>query len=169
MTRREWVVFGIALALGLGIGLGFTAVVRWNDFDPPHQPSTVRILKAQEGFNGNPYPDAGGQSIGYGTRLPLTTEEGVLLLVHRLGRTEHDLAARWVPYKDQPEHIKQALSLMSYQLGVEGELGFKKMLACLALKDTRCAAREALDSQWEHQTPGRAHTVAALLEMPAQR
>ena len=78
---------------------------------------------------------------------------------------EHELAARWAPYKDQPEHIKQALSLMAYQLGVEGELMFKRMLACLEQGDTRCAAREALDSQWEHQTPGRAHTVAALLRL----
>ena len=165
MTSREWVVFGMALALGLGVGLGWTAFLRWNDFDPPHQASTVRMLKAQEGFKGNPYPDAGGQSVGYGSRLPLTPAEGDLLLVHRLGSMEHDLAARWAPYKDQPEHIKQALSLMAYQLGVEGELMFKRMLACLEQGDTRCAAREALDSQWEHQTPGRAHTVAALLRL----
>ena len=51
---------------------------------------------------------------------------------------------------------------MAYQLGIEGELQFKKMLACLERDDTQCAAREALDSRWEHQTPGRAHTVAAL-------
>ena len=159
----------MALSLGLGLGLGWTAFLRWRDLDPPHQASTVRILQAQEGFNGNPYPDAGGRSIGYGTHLPLAPAEGEMLLVHRLGKTEHDLAARWAPYVAQPEHIKQALSLMAYQLGVEGELMFKKMLACLARDDTRCAAREALDSQWEHQTPGRAHTVAALLEMPAQR
>ena len=154
----------MALALGLGVGLGWTAFLRYGDLEPPHMDSTVRMLKMQEGFRGLPYPDAGGQSVGYGTHFPLSPAEAEMLLVSRLGRTEHELAARWGPYKDQPEHIKQALSLMAYQLGVAGELMFKKMLACLAQGDTRCAAREALDSQWEHQTPGRAHTVAALLE-----
>ena len=152
----------MALALGLGGGLGWAAFLRYGDLDPPHMASTMRILQAQEGFRGDCYPDAGGQSVGYGTHLPLTAAEGELLLVHRLGKTEHDLAARWIPYADQPEHVKQALSLMAYQLGIEGELQFKKMLACLERDDTQCAAREALDSQWEHQTPGRAHTVAAL-------
>ena len=154
----------MALALGLGIGWGWTAFLRWNDLEPPHMDSTIRILKMQEGFRGNPYPDAGGQSVGYGIRLPLTEAEGELLLEHRLYRTERDLAARWAPYEDQPEHIKQALSLMAYQLGVAGELMFKKMLGCLERKDTRCAAREALDSKWAEQTHDRAKLVAMLLQ-----
>ena len=122
VNRREWTVFMMALALGLGIGLGWTAFLRWRDLDPPHQASTVRILKAQEGFRGDCYPDAGGQSIGYGIHLPLTPAEGSLLLVNRLSHVESQLAARWAPYKDQPEHIKQALSLMAYQLGVDGRI-----------------------------------------------
>ena len=162
MTRREWVVFGMAMALGLGLGLLWCAFLRYGDLEPPPQSSTIRILKAQEGFNGNPYPDAGGQSVGYGTHFPLWEAEASLLLAHRLLRAERELAARWAPYRDQPENIKQALLLMAYQLGVEGELKFKKMLACLEHDDTQCAAREALDSLWEHQTPGRAHMVAAL-------
>ena len=80
-----------------------------------------------------------------------------------LAKTEQELAARWEPYVVQPEHVKQALTLMAYQLGVEGELQFKKMLACLERGDTRCAAREATDSQWEHQTPKRVAVVRALL------
>ena len=65
------------------------------------------------------------------------------------------------PTKINPS-IKQALSLMAYQLGVSGELQFKKMLGCLEQDDTQCAARAALNSKWAHQTPGRADTVAAL-------
>ena len=152
----------MGLTLGIGIALGWCAFLRWGDLESSPQSSAIRILKEQEGFRGNPYPDAGGQSIGYGTHLPLTPAEGELLLVSRLGKLEHDLAARWVPYEDQPEHIQQALSLMVYQLGVSGELQFKKMLGCLEQDDTQCAARAALNSKWAHQTPGRADTVAAL-------
>ena len=161
--EREWTIFAMALALGLGIGWGWTAFLRWNDYDPPHQASTIRILKMQEGFKGNPYPDAGGQSVGYGTHLPLIPAEGRLLLVHRMSHVEHDLAARWAPYAEQPEHIKQALTLMAYQLGVEGELMFKKMFAALERGDRAQAAREVLDSKWAQQTPNRVAVVAALL------
>lgn len=158
MTKREHIFAGIA---AVGVALGGATLYQP---EPEHMPATIRILKAQEGFKGEPYPDAGGQSVGYGTHLPLTAAEGELLLAHRLVEVEHALAARWAPYADQPEHIKQALSLMGYQLGVSGELMFKKMFACLERDDTRCAAREVMDSRWNEQTPKRVAMVAALLE-----
>ena len=159
MTPREQ-LFTLAAAIGLAIG----GLSLW-EVEEPHTPATIATLRALEGFNGDCYPDAGGQSVGYGTHLPLTKAEGELLLAHRLGETERGLAARWKPYQDQPEHVKQALSLMAYQLGVEGELQFKRMLGCLEQDDTHCAAREALDSKWHRQTPGRAEYVAALLRL----
>lgn len=162
MTSREGAL--AALAVLLGIGWASTSLIL-TDAEQPHQPSTIRILKTQEGFRGLPYDDgAGHPTIGYGTLLPISEDEGEWLLQHRLEATETEIAARWQPYADQPEHVKQALCLMAYQLGVEGELQFKKMLACLEKGDTRCAAREAMDSQWEHQTPKRVALVAALLE-----
>ena len=159
MSQREWLLAFVAAAC-----LGWALSLQFGQGEPPHQASTIRILQRQEGFRGECYPDAGGQSVGYGTHLPLTEKEGELLLSHRLGVAERRLAARWEPYSKQPEHVKQALALMAYQLGVEGELGFSKMLACLERGDTSCAAREALDSRWAEQTPERAKFVAMLLE-----
>ena len=98
-------------------------------------------------------------------RLPIgPSKKGNGCWCIELGKTEHETwPPAGQPYVVQPEHVKQALTLMAYQLGVEGELQFKKMLACLASDDTRCAAREAMDSAWEEQTPKRVAIVRALL------
>ena len=160
MTRREWTL--AALVFVLGFGWAYTYL--YPPAETEHMPATIRILKQQEGFRGEPYKDSAGNfTIGYGTKTPITEDEGEWLLLHRVAKTEQELAARWEPYVVQPEHVKQALTLMGYQLGIEGELQFKKMLACLERDDTQCAAREALDSQWEHQTPKRVAVVRALL------
>ena len=161
MTRREWVLATLCVLLGLGWA---STSLLLTGAEQPHTQSTLDILKQQEGFRGEPYQDGNGNwTIGYGTKLPLAENEGDLLLNKRLADTEAQLQARWKPYSDQPENVKQALSLMAYQLGVDGELQFKKMLACLERSDTRCAAREAMDSQWEHQTPRRVDAVVAIL------
>lgn len=163
MSDREWAL--AVLAVLLGIGWASTSLYFSTDAEQPHQASTIRILKRQEGFRGETYNDQRGTAtIGFGTKLPLSEHEGELLLSYRLDRTETDLAARWELYHRQPEHVKQALTLMAYQLGVSGELGFHKMFACLERRDTSCAAREALNSRWAEQTPERARFVAMLLE-----
>ena len=160
MSRREWVFAWVAIAC-----MAFAAIVQFGQGVEPHQASTIRILKRQEGFRGEPYRDLNGNlTIGYGSKLPLAEYEADLLLSHRLALAEAHIRSRWQPYAEQPEHVKQALTLMAYQLGVEGELEFQKMFACLERGETSCAAREALDSRWAEQTPQRAKFVAMLLE-----
>ena len=163
MTKRECALATLAVLLGLG--WASTSYLQPAETEPAHRPATVRILKQQEGFRGEPYQDSrGNPTIGYGTKLPLSEDEAGQILVHRLAGTERQLAARWQPYQHQPEHVKQALVLMAYQLGVEGELQFKNMLTAIDHGDYHEAARQAMDSQWEHQTPQRVAVVAALLE-----
>lgn len=163
MSKREGAL--ATLAVLLGIGWASTSLYFSADAEQPHQASTIRILKRQEGFRGEPYEDQNGNwTIGYGTKLPLTEVEATLLLASRLAHKEANLRSMWKPYTKQPEHVKQALSLMAYQLGIKGELGFHKMFDCLERDDTSCAAREALDSRFAEQTPQRAKFVAMLLE-----
>jgi lysozyme len=60
---------------------------------------------------------------------------------------------------------QRAILDMRFQLGPAGFRGFRKMLAALAVRDYRTAAREALDSKWARQdSPTRARTVTAMLE-----
>ena len=60
------------------------------------------------------------------------------------------------------ESAQRALANMCFQLGLNGLLAFKKMLACLEAHDYAGARREALDSTWATQTPNRAAHVTAL-------
>ncbi len=52
---------------------------------------------------------------------------------------------------------------MAYQMGVEGLLKFKNMIAALEAEDYSRASREALDSRWAKQTPARAERHAAVI------
>lgn len=49
---------------------------------------------------------------------------------------------------------------MAYQLGVDGVMGFKKMIAAIKAGDFHAAADEMLDSKWARQTPGRAERLS---------
>ncbi len=63
-----------------------------------------------------------------------------------------------------PDNVQEALTLMRFQLGLEGLRGFTLMLAAIAREDWHAAADEGLDSKWAREdTPGRAYRVAALM------
>ena len=122
----------------------------------------IDTLKEEEGFSGVPYDDAGGQSIGYGTFLPLTEYEGTLLLQHRLDGIRAELTAG-NPLDRHPEVVQDGLLLMAYQMGVPRLKKFKKMWAALSVRDYKEAKVQALDSAWAKQTPARARRVAAMI------
>ena len=164
--KRE---MGFVLVVVVLMAGSFAAARYWpldvEEYGPAPSASVVRILKTQEGFRGQPYQDAlGHATIGYGTQLPLTEAEATLLLEYRLDRARTELASRWQPFDSQPHHIRQALLLMAYQLGVSGELKFVKMLAAIQAGDIATAVAELHDSLWDHQSPLRTAAVAALLE-----
>lgn len=72
---------------------------------------------------------------------------------------------RKLPWLASLDPVRQfALVNMGFQLGIEGLMGFQRMLACL--RDGRFAEAEthALDSKWAKQdTPARAKRVARQL------
>ena len=45
---------------------------------------------------------------------------------------------------------------MAYQMGVNGVMGFRKMLGAIVNGNYRLAAQEGMDSRWANQTPNRA-------------
>lgn len=127
-------------------------------------------LKRDEGWRPHVYLDhLGYQTIGYGflvdTRrgggLPQPVAEH--WLAYMVDRVEESLDARIPWWRSQPDDVQRALVNMAYQMGVNGLLNFRRMLAALQAGDRAGAAREALDSTWSRQTPERARRVTALI------
>jgi lysozyme len=124
---------------------------------------TIMALKDDEGFNGSPYLDhLGNPTIGYGTLLPLSRAESVLLLRHRLIQKENDLMLS-TTFRQANADARSILLNMAYQLGTKGLLKFKKMLQALDEHDYEEASVQMLDSKWATQTPERANRLADLM------
>lgn len=120
----------------------------------------LKSIRENEGFEGMPYKDhLGYDTIGIGTKLPITEEEAMMLARIRLEAKESNLITRWGAYNRMPEDIQYMCLEMCYQLGVSGFLKFKKMVQALEKNDWNTAYNEGLDSKWATQTPNRAKKV----------
>lgn len=122
--------------------------------------SLIEDIKLEEGFVGMPYKDhLGFDTIGYGTKLPLTKSEAELLLSYRLQKFQSNVKSS-LYYLDVPDEVWGILYHMAYQLGVAGLLKFKNMIKALEEKDYNKAGDEMLDSLWAKQTPNRAKKLS---------
>lgn len=127
----------------------------------------IARIKEDEGFRAKPYRDSRGfLTVGYGLNLDvgITEEEASWLLQHRLEKTRAELKHRWHPAAELPAPVVDAIVEAAYQLGVDGLLGFHRMLAALGKHppDYETAIIEARDSPWQRQTPHRVdHLVDA--------
>ena len=124
----------------------------------------VDTIKAYEGFSGTPYIDTEGyQTIGYGTKLPITEYEAQLLLEHRLNLMISELNNKLKFIHRLPQEAKEVLYNMAYQLGVPTLLRFRKTLKAIELGNYKEASKEMLDSRWAKQTPRRAKELSNIL------
>ena len=121
--------------------------------------SLIEEIKQEEGFSGTVYKCTEGfDTVGYGTKLPLTKEESELILNHRLNQTKAQLTS-YLYDLDIKQEAWDILFNMAYQLGVNGVLKFKKMIEALRSKDYKEASKQGLDSLWAKQTPNRANRL----------
>ena len=117
-------------------------------------------IKQEEGFSGTVYKCTEGfDTVGYGTRMPITKEEAELLLEYRLKGMKAQLTGYLydIDIKDEAWDI---LFNMSYQIGVKGVLNFKNMIKALKNNDYKEASIQMLDSLWAKQTPNRAKRLS---------
>ena len=116
-------------------------------------------IKAEEGFSAVVYKCTEGfDTVGYGSRMPITKEEAELLLEHRLKAMKAQLTS-YLYDLDIKQEAWDILFNMAYQLGVNGVLKFKKMIEALRYKDYKEASKQGLDSLWAKQTPQRANRL----------
>lgn len=122
--------------------------------------SLIEDIKQEEGFSGTVYRCTEGfDTVGYGSRMPITKEEAELLLEYRLKAMKAQLTGYLydIDIKDEAWDI---LFNMAYQLGVKGVLNFKNMIKALKDNDYKEASIQMLDSLWAKQTPNRAKRLS---------
>ena len=126
-------------------------------------------VRAHEGYRGHVYKDTlGYDTVGVGCRMPLSEDESMLLAACRAADSRRELTGALgragVRWENLSEGLRDALTEMSYQLGVPKMMKFRKMLAAIAARQWDTAADEALDSTWARdQTPVRAEALAKVL------
>ena len=129
----------------------------------------VLQIKEDEGFRGNPYDDTlGYPTVGYGTKLPLTKGEAVMLLRLRLSQMLDRLQDNRPILKHLPIEAQNIIANMCYQLGDAGVNKFNKFWKALEDWDFKTASLEMLykDSSqaqwslWHTQTPDRCERLA---------
>jgi len=144
----------------------------------------IEQLKKQEGFSSVVYKCPGGfNTIGYGYNLdanPLKLSSLEISHAHTNGVPEHE-AERLLKLMvsklqaELPDKIKSWSRLsqvrkdilvnMAFNMGVEGLLGFKSMLACLVADNYLTASIEMLNSKWKRQVKGRAIVLAEQMRL----
>lgn len=140
----------------------------------------VRLqLLEHEGLRLKPYKDTSGKTtIGVGRNLDdrgLTKDEALFLLendiISVLDVLHRGRYAWWdaVRGNEAREHV---IIDMVFNLGINGLLGFKKMLRLLCEGNFIGAALEMMDSKWSVQVGGRATRLAEMMrtgqEVPFQ-
>lgn len=121
----------------------------------------IKSIKHHEGFRGEVYKDTlGFDTVGYGTKMPLSEEEAEMILESRLKAKIKELETKEPFVNKLPINKQEILAEMSYQLGVNGVLKFRKMWNALKKFDYKAASIEMLDSRWYVQTPNRAKELS---------
>lgn len=145
-------------------------------------PALLARLKKHEGYRAMPYRDSlGFWTIGYGHLItrdkhvppsearrlsggPWTEAKSTAVLQADIELARTALADRlpWLATLDAA--AQEALIELAFNLGVDGLLGFRKMLAALKTGDRDTACEELRDSLWYHQVgPHRYKAIKELL------
>lgn len=128
----------------------------------------TRQLRGDEGVKDKAYKDhLGYLTIGVGRliddRKPgsgLRSHEIDYLLQNDINDRIDQLMRRLPWFQDLDDARKGVLLNMSFQMGVDGLLGFKNTLAMVEKGDYRKASEGMLNSLWAKQTPERAKRMS---------
>ncbi len=139
----------------------------------------IDILVFEEGYRDRPYLCSEGYvTIGFGTKLHnekghdpeqfslvVNRDIAKAMLLNDVSKMELALSHTSVGHIfDKLDNDRRAVILsMTYQMGVNGVLNFRKMWKALEAGNWEEAGVQALDSRWARQTASRASRHAAIL------
>lgn len=120
-------------------------------------------IASHEGLGLKPYRCTKGKlTIGYGRNIEdngISRSEAAFLLENDIDRVlEEARSFSWFAGLDPVRQL--VVCEMLFNLGMDRFLGFKRMIAALAMGNYATAAAEMLDSDWRSQVKGRALTLA---------
>lgn len=99
----------------------------------------------------------------------LTDAQVKMLLHHNLTQAKSDCLKIIENFKSLPEPVQGVLVEMSFALGINRFLGFKRFLLNIENRKFKTAASELLGSKWATQVGNRAKTLAKILQDSANR
>lgn len=128
-------------------------------------------IEREEGFVATAYKDhLGYTTIGIGRMIDekrgggISHEEALYLLRNDVARCITALRNKLEFWDELNEARKAALVHMTFQLGINGFMRFKRMIMRLEQEDYVKASEEALDSKWARSdTPDRARRIASVI------
>lgn len=126
----------------------------------------IKDLKRHEGFRSLPYTDTQGHlTIGYGINLDagITEEEAAVILCMRVSKLQGTLSQFFPWWNEITSERQDVLINMAYNLGVDGLLKFKRMLARVADKNYEGAAQEMRSSKWAVQVKERSTELIKMM------
>lgn len=125
------------------------------------------LLVRHEEYRQFPYTDSTGHlTVGIGRNLTnrgISTTEAFQLLDDDIIYFSSKLAHYLDCYNELTEPRQIALIDMCFNLGLQGFLHFKEMIAALNSHDYHRAANEMLDSKWAEQVGERATCLANIV------
>ena len=109
---------------------------------------------------------AGYKTIGVGRNIEhkgITESEALYLLDNDIGYFTEQLEGNLIGFQELPEDKKAVLVNMAFNLGVNGLLKFKNMLAAITEERWEDASSEMLNSRWADQVGNRAIELSEIM------
>lgn len=125
-----------------------------------------RLIR-HEGIRLQPYKDTVGKlTIGIGRNLDdegISHDEALYMLGNDVHNVQHE-AAKAFPWLLGIDDTRQSVIYeMIFQLGINGVLGFPKMLAAMRIADWPTASNQMLNSKWHTETSSRCEELAEIM------
>lgn len=127
---------------------------------PYYDTEGIKTIGVGRNMEANPPDDELGRRVGPDG---ISEQEAMKLLDNDIDKCVRDVERNISAYKKVSESRQHVLLDMCFNLGINGLLKFKNMLAAVDRGDYARAADEMLDSKWARQVKGRATRLANMM------